>query len=116
MQNTNLGPTSVAASTTVANALSGTPIEFLGAAVVLTVYGNASATGLQISLFGNQGDSSSVFIAPGSALGAASTPGNVKTNEDYIGQFAVPAGTRLVLQIVNTTTGALSYQFKLQAG
>jgi hypothetical protein len=41
-------------------------------------------------------------------LNVASTPGAVKTNENFIGQWAVPAGSRLVHAVTNTTAGALT--------
>lgn len=91
----------IGAAATVANALAGNPLEYVGEARNLTIYGNGDIAGMNMSLLFNRGGDSEVPIPPGSALGIGSTVGKVKTNEDFIGQFAVPAGTRLVLSVTN---------------
>lgn len=91
----------IGAAATIANVLSGLAIEYQGSAVVLTVYGNGDIAGMTQSLFGHRGDASDLYIPPASGLGVASTVGKVKVNEDFIGQFPLPAGTRLVHSVTN---------------
>jgi len=94
-------PYTTAAAATVPNVLTGTAVEYVGHAAVLTVYGSGDAAGDTWSLSGFSGDAPGMAIVPaGTPLQAASTTGAVKTNENFIGQFAIPANTRLVLAVV----------------
>jgi hypothetical protein len=111
MQTFQINESSIAASTTTANLLSGTPIQFLTKAAVLTVYANADAVGMTFSLSLVDGTSVSQVVPTGSGLSAASTAGKIKTNEDFIGQFAIPAGVQLILAVTNTTAGAIKVNF-----
>jgi hypothetical protein len=92
----------VVKATTVPNALAGLPIEYFGRAAVLTVYGNADAAGILMSLSYNDGQDVKSVVPATSALGVATTAGKVSTNEDFLGQFALPAGVRLILALTNT--------------
>jgi len=98
----------LAANSTITNALAGQSVEFFGSkAGILTLYGNADAVGVQHTLFINNGQDISTVVPPGSSLSVASTVGKVKTNEDFLGQWAIPAGVRLVWGLVNTTAAAI---------
>jgi hypothetical protein len=102
---------SVAANATTANLLSGAPIQFVGRAGVLTLYGNADAVGMTHALSINDGQETRQIVPAGAGLGAASTAGKVKTNEDFIGQFPIPAGVQLIHAITNTTGAAVKCSF-----
>lgn len=104
----------IGAAATVPNALAGTALEYFGQAATLSLYGNADIAGMSMSLSFNRGGDSDLPIPPGSSLGVASTVGKVKTNEDFIGQWAVPAGSRLVLSVTNPGA-ASNYTFLLMA-
>lgn len=91
----------IGAGVTISNNLQGTAIEYQGKAISLTLYGNGDIAGMNHTLFGHQGESTQVFIPPGAGLGIASTVGKIKTNEDFIGQWAIPGGSRLVHAITN---------------
>jgi hypothetical protein len=94
-------PYSTAAAATVANILTGTAIEYVGHAAVLTIYASGDATGDTFSISGFSGDAPGMAIIPaGTPVMVASTAGSVKTNENFLGQFAIPANTRLVLAVV----------------
>jgi hypothetical protein len=99
MQSLALIGVAIPAAAVITNNLAGQAIEYQGKAVTLTIYGNSSAVTTTHSLFGNQGDDSKVYIPPGSVMGIGSTATKVKTNEDFLGMFAIPANTRLVHQI-----------------
>lgn len=102
------GVPALGANATITNALAGQSVEFFGSkAGILTLYANADATGVQHTLFINNGQEIQTVVPPGSSLSVASTVGKIKTNEDFIGQWAVPAGVRLVWGLVNTTAGAI---------
>src|SRR5258708_38105377 len=67
------------------NILAGTAIEYMGDDIMLDVYGNGEITGIVAALTGFKGSEPGMqYIPTGSVLGLASTPGKVKTNEDFI--------------------------------
>src|SRR5713226_242942 len=86
---------------TTQNPLLGSSIEYQNKASVLTIYGNSDAVGLSHTFFMNDGTDTRTIIPPGSGIGTASTVGKVKTNEDFIIQYAIPAGEHLVHQVTN---------------
>jgi hypothetical protein len=93
---------------TIANVLAGTAIEYVGAASTLTVYGSVDTAGDTFSLSGATGVAPpSNYVPAGALIPAASTAGAVKTNEDFIGQFPIPANTRLVLSVTAAAAGHL---------
>jgi len=93
------------------NILSGLAIEYQSKAAVLTIYGNSDAVGLFQTFFMNDGQTTITLIPPGSGISVASTVGKVKTNEDFIIQYAIPGGERLVHSINNPTAGAVKVNF-----
>lgn len=102
------GVPALAANSTITNALAGQSVEYFGSkAGILTLYANADAVGVQHTLFINDGQDIKTVIPPGSSLSVASTVGKIKTNEDFVGQWAVPSGVRLVWGLVNTTAAAI---------
>lgn len=102
------GVPTLAANSTITNALAGQSVEFFGSkAGILTLYANADAVGVQMSLYINDGQDIKTVVPPGSSLSVASTTGKIKTNEDFVGQWAIPAIVRLVWNLVNTTAAAI---------
>ncbi len=93
------------------NVLSGTSIQFQTVASVLTIYGNSDAVGLTHAFFINNGNLTIAIVPPGAGLGVASTVGKIKTNEDFIIQYAIPAGQALVHNVTNPTAGAVKVNF-----
>lgn len=87
---------------------SGINAQFAEASNV-TIYQNGDSTGLLSNLSFDTGSSSTGIIPNGSAVGAASTAGKIKTNEDFVSQFAVPAGVRLILNVQNPTGAPIPY-------
>jgi hypothetical protein len=92
-----------------ASVLVGSTIEYQNKASVLTYYGAADAIGLQQTFFMNDGQTTITIIPPGSGVGTASTAGKIKTNEDFVIQYAIPAGEHLVHQVTNTTGAAVKF-------
>lgn len=113
MQTFSIMESSIAATTTVANILSGSPVQFVTKASVLTLYANADAVGITFSLSLADGNTIAQVVPTGAGLSAASTVGKIKTNEDFIGQFAIPSGVQLILAVVNSTAGAVKVNFLL---
>lgn len=111
MQSFPLNAVPVVAGTPTANALAGTPIQYWGKAGILTIYGNANSAGISWALTTNDGQENKSIVPVGSSLGVASTSGKVKTNEDFIGQFAIPAGVQLQLPLTNTGSGTIDANF-----
>ena len=94
--------TAVGGGATVANALAGTAIEYMGEDAMLDIYANGDITGMSFALTGYKGSSPGEALIPaGSSLFVASTVGKVKINEDFIASVPIPGGTRLVLPITN---------------
>lgn len=95
--------TSIGASGTNTNVLSGSALEFLNQAVVLTILANmdGAATGSH-SLTMNLA-ATPIAPIPLSALNEASTAGTLKQDEDLVlSNFPVPAGARLVQAVSNS--------------
>lgn len=97
-------PYTEGAAATIANILSGTAVEYIGSATVITLYGSADTAGDTFSLTGFTGSEPGSSIVPLSPIPVASTAGAVKTNENFIGQFAIPANTRLVMPVNGANT------------
>jgi hypothetical protein len=107
-------PYTTAAAATIANVLAGTAVEYIGKATTMTIYGSADAAGDVFNLTGFGGDSPGMAIVPaGSPVQVASTVGSVKTNENFIGMFPIPAGTRLVLSVITSAAHTGRFLFAL---
>lgn len=102
MQSFPLMEFNIVKATTNPNILAGQPIQYWGKAGILTIYGNADDVGVLWNLNINDGQSNLSLVPQGSGLGKASTAGKVKANEDFIGQFPIPAGVQLMLPVTNT--------------
>jgi hypothetical protein len=101
---------SIAAGTTVPDVIQAQGINaYFGKAAALVVYWNADATGLLASLTSDDGSSAEGLVPAGSAVGVASTANKVKTQEDFVGQFPVHAGSKLLLSVTNPTGGAVTF-------
>lgn len=92
---------SIGAATTIPNVLAGLSVEFFGRAGVLTLYANADIALMTHTLFINDGQEIKTVIPPGAGLSVASTVGKIKTNEDFVGQYPIPGGVRLVWSVTN---------------
>jgi hypothetical protein len=83
---------------------------FFGKAAGLTVYWNCdTAATMTAALFADDGTSQVGLVPAGSAVPVASTVGKIKANEDFIGQFPIDAGFKLLLSVTNPTAGALIF-------
>ena len=113
MQTLLVRPTStLAAAATSANILAGLSVEYFGGkAAILTLYGNADALLFTHSFFMNDGQNVVLLVPPGTPVSIAGTVGKVKTNEDFIGQWAVPSQIRLVHSVTNGGAGASNFTF-----
>jgi hypothetical protein len=104
-------PYTIPAAAVIANVLTGDPTEYWGKAGALTLYGSCDVAGDTFSLaYYSGGDPGIVVVPPGSLVPVASTAGTVKNNENFIGQFAIPAGSRLVLSIAGTAAHVGRFQ------
>jgi hypothetical protein len=104
-------PYTIPAAAVIANVLTGDPTEYWGKAGSLTLYGSCDVAGDTMSLsYYSGGDPGSALIPSGSLIPVASTAGTVKNNENFIGQFAIPAGSRLVLSVAGTAAHVGRFQ------
>lgn len=87
-----------------------TQMEFFGAAGIMTLYAASSLGGdsVHIYIFGPTGP---LEILPTSVLPVMSSPNLVKNNENFVGQFAIPASSRLKLVVTGAAghTGILQF-------
>jgi hypothetical protein len=108
----NFSQHSVAANSVLANTLTNQPIEYCGQAATLTLYGAGDTAGATHQFLAVRGPDALVLVPPGAGLFANSTPGTVKTNENFIGQWAIPAGSRLIHTVTNNTGAAVVANFQ----
>ena len=113
IQSGSAGVPVLAANGTIINLLAGQPIEIYSEAATVTLYGNADAVGVTMSMAFASGAAVETVISPGSVVSVASTVGKVKINEDFLGQFAIAAGKRIILGLVNTTAAAIVARMQL---
>lgn len=98
----------IGAAGAVANALAGTAIEYMGDDVMLDIYGDADIVGMTFSLTAFRGaEPGEQLIPTGSGLALASTPGLVKSNENFLASVSIRGGSRLVMPVSNP--GAASF-------
>lgn len=111
MQTLTVRPTgTTAAGATNSNVLAGQSVEYFGGkAGILTLYGNGDALLFTHALFTNDGQNVQLVVPPGSVLSLAGTAGKIRTNEDFIGQWAIPSQVRLVHSVTNGGAGASNF-------
>lgn len=102
MSHTITVPYTVPAGGVTANLFSNTSIEYFGGAAVLTMYGSADAAGDTMSFMSFGVPTPLQYVVDPSPIDVASTPGAVKANENFIGQFPIPAGHRCELKVRGT--------------
>lgn len=102
---------SIPANSTVADVIAAQGINaYFGQAAAITVYWNCNTvSSMSASLSVDNGVSGTGLVPAGSTVPVGSTPGKTKNTEDYIGQFPVDAGSKLLLSVTNPTGGALIF-------
>lgn len=86
---------------------------YFGMASNMTIYANGNAVGLTWNINYDDGQSSTGVVPNGSTLGVASTANQVKTNEDFQLQFAIPAGNKLLLNVQNSTGAIIGFNARV---
>src|SRR5258708_30252858 len=95
---------SQAASTTTANALNATNLQYIGLASKITIWAAAflAAAGDQFSLTWSRGAEFGTLVPAGTQVNVnAAGPSQLN---DLIGEFTVPAGVNMVLALVSDST------------
>lgn len=83
---------------------------FFGSAAGITVYWNCDTVAtMTAQCTVDNGVTATVLVPAGSAVPSASTAGKIKANEDFIGQFPIDAGSKLLIAVTNPTAGALVF-------
>lgn len=101
----------IPAAGVITNALTGTPLQYIGGDVKLTVYASANAAGDTHSLTVTKGSDAPYSPIPTGPIPAASTASAVKTNENFVAQFAIHAGSVPQLTITGTAAHVGQYLF-----
>jgi len=97
---------SSAASTTTANLLNATNLQYVGLASMITIWAAAflTAAGDQFSLSWSRGAEFGTLVPAGTQINVdAAGPSQLN---DLIGEFTVPAGANLVLALVTDATSS----------
>lgn len=102
----------IPAAGSIANALAGTPAEFLTRASILSIYATADQAGDTMSLTLNQGGDTQVPIPAGSNISVApgAGMGPIVPDDVALNQYGIPAGSHLVLLL----TGAQNDVIRLK--
>lgn len=102
---------SVPANNTVKDAITAAGFNaYFGQAANVTFYSNAAAAGLTEDMNADDGQEAAIKIPTGSTVGVASTVGKIKTNEDFVTQFAIASGFKLLWNLQNSTGAAIIAQ------
>lgn len=99
----------IPAAATIPNLLTGTPLQYIGGDVKLTVYASCNTAGDTHSMTVTKGSEPPFSPIPLGPIPAASTASAVKTNENFVAQFAVHAGS--VPQLTVNGTAAHTGQY-----
>ena len=102
---------SIPATTTVPDVITTAGINaYFGKASGVTVYWNCDTVATTTAACTADDGTTSVGLVPaGSAVPSASTAGKIKANEDFVGQFPIDAGSKLLISVTNPTAGALLF-------
>lgn len=92
----------IPAAGTIANLLTGLPMEYFGGAAKLTVYGAQDTGGDTAELKRFTGSEAGQIDIDTSTLAVAGAAGQLSTSDHFLAQLAIPGGSRLVLTIVGT--------------
>jgi hypothetical protein len=90
--------------------------NFFGKASQVTMYFNGDASGMTLNANWDDGETSTGVVPNGSTVPIASTPGKIKTNEDYSIQFAIPSGCKLLVNVQNPTGAAIFFNAQFNIG
>ena len=83
---------------------------YFGKAAAFALYwGCDTVANMFASLGSDDGISGKNMVPFGSTVPTLSTPGLCKTSENFIGQFAVDAGSKLLMAVTNPTGAALIF-------
>jgi len=83
---------------------------FFGKAASITVYWNCDTVAtMTAQLTSDDGSTATGLVPAGSAVPVASTAGKTKANEDFVGQFPIDAGSKLLMSVNNPTGGNLNF-------
>jgi hypothetical protein len=101
---------SIAAGATVADVIASQGINaYFGKAAAVVIYWNADANGLLASLSSDDGTAAKGLVPAGSAVGVGSTANKIKTQEDFLGQFPIDGGSKLLMSVTNPTGAAITF-------
>lgn len=99
----------IPAAGVITNLLTGTALQYFGQDCKITVYGSCNTAGDTHSLSLALGSTPPALAIPTGPIPAASTSGAVKTNENFIAQLAVHAGTVPTLTVTGTAAHTGQY-------
>lgn len=102
---------SIAANSTVADVISAQGINAqFGKAAGITIYWNCdTSSDMTAAMNVDDGVGSTGLVPSGSTVPVGSTPGKIKTSEDFVGQFPVDAGSKLLCSVTNPTGAPLDF-------
>jgi len=101
----------IPANSTVADVIAAQGINaYFGKAAGITVYWNCdTAATMTAGLSTDDGVTGVGLVPNGSTVAIASTAGKIKTDEDFVGQFPIDAGSKLLLGVTNPSAAPLDF-------
>lgn len=110
MSHTIIIPYTIPAGGVTPNLFANTSMEFLGGATTLTMYGSADVAGDTFGLVSFGQPTPQKHVVEPSPVPVATAAGQLRTNENFLGQFAIPGGHRLNM----TVAGAVGHTGRFQ--
>ena len=101
----------IGAGVTVADVVSAQGINAVfGKAAGITVYWNCDTAATMTAALSTDDGTAGIGLVPsGSTVAIASTAGKIKTSEDFVGQFPIDAGSKLLMAVTNPTGAPLDF-------
>ncbi len=101
----------IPANATIADVIAAQGINAVfGKAAGLTVYWNCdTAAVMTAAMSSDDGVGGMGMVPSGSTVPIASTAGKIKTSEDFIGQFPIDAGSKLLMAVTNPSGAPLDF-------
>jgi hypothetical protein len=102
------------AAAVIANVVAGTAIEFITRASNLKIFATADVAGDTFGATITMGGDSRVLVPAGSSINLASATGaGPKLDEDFYGEWPIPAGAHLVVSYAGAATHTGRFAFEV---
>lgn len=102
------------ASGAIANVVAGSPVEYITRASNLKIFATADVAGDTFGLNIVMGGDARVLVPSGTTINLASATGaGPKLDEDFYGEWSVPAGAHVILALTAASTHTGRFAFEI---